>query len=102
MSAGIRTAAARATGALATAVTAVAAIICVILALDIAFTVFSANEGNVIVRTVDRWGHALAWQFRDMFTPTDRRVAVLVNYGIAAVVYLIAGRFVAGLLRRVR
>lgn len=102
MSTGIRTAAARVAGVLATATTVLAAIVCVILALDIAFTVFSANEGNAIVRTVGRWGHGLAWQFRDMFTPKDRRIAVLVDYGIAAVIYLIAGRVVAGLLRRVR
>jgi hypothetical protein len=102
LSAGIRTAAARVTAALATAVTVAAAIACVILAIAIAFAVFGANEGNAIVRTVGDWGHGLAWQFRDMFTPKDHRVYVLVNYGIAAVVYLIAGRIVAGLLRRVR
>lgn len=102
MSTGIRTAAVRLTGALATVVTVAAATVCVILALAIAFAVFDANQANTIVRTVDHWGHGLAWQFRDMFAPTDHRVAVLVNYAIAAVVYLIAGRIVAGLLRRVR
>jgi hypothetical protein len=79
-----------------------AAIICVLLALHIAFVVFSANGDNVIVSTVNGWADWFAWRFRDMFVPKDERVRVLVNYGIAAVVYLVAGRVVSGLIRRIR
>jgi hypothetical protein len=79
----------------------IAMIICVLLALHIAFVVFSANHDNSIVRTVDDWADWFAWRFRDMFVPKDERVGVLVNYGIAAVVYLIAGRVAAGLIRRI-
>jgi hypothetical protein len=79
-----------------------AMIICVLLALHIAFVVFSANHDNAIVRTVDDGADWFAWQFRDIFVPKDERVGVLVNYGIAAVVYLIAGRVVGGLFRRIR
>jgi hypothetical protein len=98
----LRAALTRITGLLATAVAVAATVIAVLLALHIAFVVFSANHGNPIVRTVDDWADRLAWEFRDMFTPKDRRVAVLVNYGIAAVVYLVAGRVGAGLIRRIR
>ncbi|MEV5748062.1 hypothetical protein AB0L00_09610 [Actinoallomurus sp. NPDC052308] len=91
----------RATGVLATLVAVAATVIAVVLALHIAFVVFSANQANPIVRTVNDWSRGLAWEFRDLFTPKDRRVAVLVDYGIAAVVYLIAGRVGAGLIRRI-
>lgn len=77
-------------------------IICVVLALHIAFVVFSANQDNSIVRTVDDWADWFAWRFRDIFVPKDERVRVLVNNGIAAAVYLIAGRIAANLIRRIR
>lgn len=79
-----------------------ATIICVLLALHIAFVVFSANDANSIVRTVNGIADRCAWRFRDIFVPRSERVGVLVNYGIAAAVYLIAGRVVAGLIRRIR
>lgn len=95
---GVRRAAELAAGLVGVAAT----VICVLLALHIAFTVFSANDDNVIVSTVNSWADWFAWRFRDMFVPKDERVRVLVNYGIAAVVYLVAGRVVAGLIRRIR
>ncbi len=99
---GLRTGLRRVTDTTAAAVRVIAMIICVLLALHIAFVVFKANDDNSIVRTVNDWADWFAWRFRDMFVPKDERVAVLVNYGIAAVVYLIAGRVVSGLIRRIR
>ncbi|MCO6010924.1 hypothetical protein NE236_38800 [Actinoallomurus purpureus] len=98
----VRKSLARAAGAVATLVAVAATVIAIVLALHIAFVVFSANQANPIVRTVNDWAQSLAWEFRDMFTPKDQRVAVIVDYGIAAVVYLIAGRVGAGLIRRIR
>jgi hypothetical protein len=99
---GLRGGVRRISDAAATLVRIIAMIICVLLALHIAFVIFSANDGNSIVRTVNDWADWFAWRFRDMFVPKDERVGVLVNFGIAAVVYLIAGRIVAGLIRRIR
>ena len=99
---GLRTGLRRVTDTASAAVRVIAMIICVLLALHIAFVVFSANDDNSIVSTVNGWADWFAWRFRDMFVPKDERVAVLVNYGIAAVVYLIAGRVVSGLIRRIR
>jgi hypothetical protein len=100
--AGLRTGVRRVSDVVANLVGVVASIICVLLALHIAFVVFSANDDNAIVRTVNDWAGWFAWRFHDIFVPKDERVGVLVNYGIAAVVYLVAGRVVAGLIRRVR
>jgi hypothetical protein len=98
----LRTGLRRVTDAAAGLVRILAMIICVLLALHIAFVVFSANHDNSIVRTVNDWAAWFAWRFRDMFMPKDERVGVLVNYGIAAVAYLVAGRVVASLIRRIR
>jgi hypothetical protein len=99
---GLRTGVRRVSDTAAAAVRVIAMIICVLLALHIAFVVFSANHDNSIVRTVNDWADWFAWRFRDIFVPKDERVGVLVNYGIAAVVYLIVGRVLAGLIRRIR
>jgi hypothetical protein len=99
---GLRASVRRVAESAAALVRILAMIICVLLALHIAFVVFRANDGNAIVRTVNDWADWFAWRFRDMFVPKDERVAVLVNYGIAAVVYLIVGRVVSGLIRRIR
>jgi hypothetical protein len=100
--AGVRKGVKRVTDAVAAFVRIAAMVICILLALHIAFVVFSANGDNAIVRTVNTWADWFAWRFRDMFVPKDHRVEVLVNYGIAAVVYLIAGRVIAGLIARLR
>jgi hypothetical protein len=99
---GLRTGLGRASDLAANLVRILAMIICVLLALHIAFVVFSANQDNTIVRTVNDWADWFAWRFRDMFVPKDERVGVLVNYGIAAVVYLLAGRVLGSLIRRIR
>jgi uncharacterized membrane-anchored protein YhcB (DUF1043 family) len=35
-----------------------------------------------------------------MFTPKDHKLEIALNWGIALVVYVIVGRFIARLLRR--
>jgi hypothetical protein len=86
--------------ALATAVVIVAATVAIILAVHVVFVVFEANGANGIVKTINSWADTLAWNFKDIFTPTDPKAAALVNYGLAAAIYLIAGRVLAALIRR--
>jgi hypothetical protein len=85
---------------LATAVVVVAVAVAIILAVHIVFVVFEANGANGIVKTINDWAETLAWKFKDVFTPESPKTSALVNYGLAAVIYLIVGRGVAGLIRR--
>ncbi|MEV5825176.1 hypothetical protein AB0L25_06320 [Spirillospora sp. NPDC052242] len=91
---------ARAVGAVATAVSVVTTAVVAILAIHILFVVFEANTGNGIVEWFAGSADRLAWQFEDVFRPDDPKVAVAVNYGLAALVYLAAGRVLAALVRR--
>jgi hypothetical protein len=86
--------------ALATAVVIVAAAVAIILAVHVVFVVFEANAANGIVKTINGWADSLAWNFKDIFTPANPKTAALVNYGLAAAIYLIAGRALATLIRR--
>ncbi|HEY3688309.1 MAG TPA: hypothetical protein VGL93_35045 [Streptosporangiaceae bacterium] len=85
---------------IATGVIVLAVVIACILALHIVFVVFSANPRNGIVEFVNGWATDLAYGFKDLFVPKDAGIRVAVNYGLAAVVYLVAGRIIAGIIRR--
>jgi hypothetical protein len=71
-------------------------IIALILFFHIIFVWLDANPGNDIVSTDADWARWLATWFLDLFTPANFKLKTFLNYGIAAVCYLIVG----GILRR--
>ncbi|MFI0373679.1 hypothetical protein ACH35V_37965 [Actinomadura sp. 1N219] len=90
----------RAVGIAATAVSAVTTVVVLILAVHITFVAFEANTANDLVRWFGDRATDLCWQFKDVFQPENPKAEVAVNYGLAALVYLIAGRLLIGLIRR--
>jgi hypothetical protein len=91
----------QAIGLIAGIVRWVGLIFAVILVLHIIFTVGSANADNGIVSWVHSWADGLSIGFKDLFEPNDAKLRVLVNYGIAAVFWLIVSAIVAKLIRRI-
>ncbi|MEV4256751.1 hypothetical protein AB0J52_26600 [Spirillospora sp. NPDC049652] len=85
-----------------TIISIVTTVVVLILAVHIVFVAFDANTGNSLVHRISGWADDLAWQFKDVFQPKNRKVEVAVNYGLAAVVYLVVGRILIALVRRVR
>ncbi|MFI0452351.1 hypothetical protein [Actinomadura sp. 6N118] len=90
----------RAVNAVAWFISLVTTVVVLILAVHIVFVAFEANTANDLVNTVGDWADDLAWQFKDVFQPDDHKVEVAVNYGLAALVYLIVGRILTSLVRR--
>ncbi|MFA1543423.1 hypothetical protein [Actinomadura monticuli] len=90
----------RAVGAVATAISVVTTVVVVILAVHIVFVAFDANTANDLVRWFGDRATDLCWQFKDVFQPESPKTEVAVNYGLAALVYLVAGRILVGLVRR--
>jgi hypothetical protein len=89
-------------GLLARIVDLVTAVVAVIVAVGVLLVVLDANPANGIVST---WLDAARWlvgPFEDFFTLDDRKLQVAVNWGLALLVYVLAGRLVSGLLRRPR
>ncbi|MBB4687674.1 hypothetical protein [Amycolatopsis jiangsuensis] len=72
-----------------------------ILVLHVIFVIGSANPGNGIVSFVRSWADGLSLGFRDLFTPSDEKLRVLVNYGIAAIFWLVVSAILAKILRRI-
>ncbi|WP_157429983.1 hypothetical protein [Actinomadura oligospora] len=92
----------RAVAWIVTLISIVTTVVVLILAVHIVFVAFDANTGNALVHRISGWADDLAWQFRDVFQPENHKAEVAVNYGLAAVVYLVIGRILVALVRRVR
>lgn len=88
-------------GLVASIVRWVGLLFAVILVLHVIFTVGNANAGNGIVSWIRGWADTLSLGFKDLFEPNDAKLRVLVNYGIAALFWLIVSSIVARLLRRI-
>lgn len=66
----------------------------------ILFVVLEANQGNGFVSFVYSLAKALVLGLGDVFTPDDAKVGVVLNYGFAAILYLVVGQLVIKALRR--
>ena len=60
-----------------------------LLALHVVFTLVGANPENGIAQFVSSSAESLALGFQDLFVPADPELAVLLNYGCAALFWLI-------------
>ena len=86
---------------LAAVIMLIVGVIVLILVLHILFVLISANPGNSIVSTDSTWARHLAAWFDGLFTTSSAKWNTLLDYGLAAVVYLAVGRLLAGLVERV-
>ena len=77
---------------------------CVVLIIvaGILLALLKANPGNGVVSEVHGWGRWLVGPFNGMFSFRHPRVAVAVNWGIAAVIYLFAGGLISRFIGRSR
>ncbi|NUR86438.1 MAG: hypothetical protein HOY71_20325 [Nonomuraea sp.] len=71
-----------------------------VLVLYAVFTIFKANPANAWYQFVESLAGLLSLGLANLFEFADARFTVLVNYGLAAIVWLIVGSVVAGLIRR--
>ena len=76
------------------------AFVCVaVLLVRIGLAFVAVNPQNAIVRGIGGFADAVVLAFRDLFLPVDPRVRLAVNYGVAAIFWLIVGLVAARLLR---
>jgi len=87
-------------GLLARFVQFVLSVVVLIIVAGILLALLKANPGNGVVSEVHGWGRWLVGPFNGMFSFRHARVAVSVNWGIAAVVYLFAGGLISRFIAR--
>jgi hypothetical protein len=71
-----------------------------IFALHIFFSLANANQNNGFVQLVYVLAKVFVLGFGDVFTPNDAKIGLVLNYGLAALVYLVIGKLIARALRR--
>jgi hypothetical protein len=87
-------------GIVANVVRWIGLVFALILVVHILLTVGSANPANGITGFFADWAGPIALGFKDLFTPSDPKLLVLVNYGIAALFWLIVTSVLAKVIRR--
>jgi hypothetical protein len=87
-------------GLLARIVQLVVSIVVLIIVAGILLVVLKANASNSIVSQVHDWARSLAGPFDGIFNFHNANTAIAVNWGIAAVVYLLVGGLIARLIGR--
>ena len=92
--------AAVARASLARAVILVTSLVAAVLVIGILLVVLEANRSNELVQIVRDAARFLAGPFDGLFSLERNKVEVAVNWGIAAVVWLVLGRLIARLLLR--
>ena len=81
-------------------ITTIASIVAAIIVAGILLKVLNANASNDIVRWVLDAASWLVGPFKGLFTIHNADMRVIVNWGLAAVVYLLIARLIARLLMR--
>ena len=71
-----------------------------VIVVGILLVVLEANRDNAVVEALLDAARFLAGPFKDVFDLESRKTEVDVNWGIAAALYLVAGRLIARLLSR--
>jgi hypothetical protein len=84
----------------ASVVMTIATIIAGIIILGIVLVLVGANMNNDIVDFVMDIGRFFAGPFGDLIPQDNQRANYVVNWGIAALVYLIVGAIIARIIRR--
>ncbi|MEJ7714184.1 MAG: hypothetical protein WKF40_00160 [Thermoleophilaceae bacterium] len=79
----------------------VVSVIVAIIVVAILLKVLGANMGNSFVKGITDLAKTLVGPFKDLFTIKNAKVSVAVNWGLAALLYLVVGSIIARILRRI-
>ena len=77
-------------------VAGIAGFIAAVIVLHIIFALLEANSANNLVTIVAAFAGFFSWLFIDLFILDDAKLQTVVNYGLAAALYLL----IAGAIHR--
>ena len=85
---------------LATIVRAVCSVVAALIVVHALFVLFEANPVNGLVEVTAGWRDTFGWFTKDLFTPSDPKIAEAINDGLAALIWVVAGSLVSKLIVR--
>lgn len=77
-----------------------ATIVFLIIAAGVVLRLVGANASNSIVHDIHSVGSTLVGPFKNVFTVKNAKESIALNWGLAAVVYLIVGHLIASFIAR--
>ena len=86
--------------AVARLIRTLAGLVAAVIVAAIVLRLLSANPHNTVVSDIHDAGAWLAGPFKSIFSVGSAKTSMAVNWGLAAVVYLVVGSLLAGLLMR--
>jgi hypothetical protein len=78
----------------------IATVIALLIVAAIVLRVLSANPGNTIVHDIHDAARTLVGPFKNIFSFKNAKLSIAVNWGIAAIVYLVVGGLIASFITR--
>ncbi|WP_104526636.1 hypothetical protein [Blastococcus saxobsidens] len=84
----------------ATIVRVVFAVIAAVIVVHAVFVLFEANPANGLVQFAADWRDSFGWFTKDLFTPSDPKIAEAINSGLAALVWVVVGSLLSKLIVR--
>ena len=92
--------AARVLSLLATIVRVVCSAIAALIVVHAVFVLFEANSANALVEFTAGWRDTFGWFTKDLFAPSDPKIAEAINDGLAALIWVVLGNVVSKLIVR--
>lgn len=90
----------RAISVVCSIITFLCGLFAVVLVVKIILTLANANPSNGFASFVDDFSSAVSLGFDGLFNPGSEKMAVVLNYGMAAIVWLLIGAGLTYLIRR--
>jgi hypothetical protein len=94
------TGAARVFSLLATIVRVAATVIAALIVVHAVFVLFEANPQNLLVEFTTSWRDTFGWFTKNLFSPSDPKVAEAVNDALAALLWVVVGMLVSKMIVR--
>jgi hypothetical protein len=94
------TGAARVLTLVATIVRVACSVIAALIVVHAVFVLFEANPSNPLVTFTASWRDTFGWFTKDLFGPSDPKIAEAINDGLAALIWVVAGSLLSKLIVR--
>ncbi|CAA9245738.1 MAG: hypothetical protein AVDCRST_MAG52-1876 [uncultured Blastococcus sp.] len=92
--------AARVLSLVATIVRTVCSVIAAVIVIHAVFVLFEANPANGLVSFTAGWRDTFGWFTKDLFTPSDPKIAEAINDALAALIWVVVGSLLSKLVVR--
>ena len=85
---------------LATIVRVVCTVIAALIVVHAVFVLFEANPQNLLVEFTAGWRDTFGWFTKDLFSPSDPKIAEAINDALAALIWVVVGSLLSKLIVR--